>query len=141
MERWEPKSSSAQRRRKLVESAAESQGGVVNRPQLYGLGIARRQLCAGRRYPEPTRQAVRHTASGRRFFDSVWQPYDVSVEIHGIRLDLETWMADMDKQNAATLDGHRVLQIPNVALHVDADRFLDQLGEALRAGGWPGPDG
>lgn len=95
------------------------------------------RLCRRRGWPPPTRQQVRRLPSGRVFFDVVWEQFAVVVEIDGIQhLDAAVAAKDALKQNAATLDGARVLRIPNWALRADPEPFLDQVEAALIAGGW-----
>ncbi|MGQ0632224.1 MAG: DUF559 domain-containing protein [Sporichthyaceae bacterium] len=97
-------------------------------------------LCAQRGFPEPTRQVRRRAVSGIWIYDTVWETFGVTVEINGVQhLDPERAMKDALKQNAATLDGYIVLQVPNLALRVDPEPFLDQVASALRRGGWAGP--
>lgn len=94
-------------------------------------------LCARRGYPKPTRQQLVVLPSGRCYYDVVWEDYGVCVEIDGLQhLDAASATDDALKQNAATLKGGKVLRIPFYALRAHPDPFLDQLGEALRAGGW-----
>jgi very-short-patch-repair endonuclease len=95
------------------------------------------KLCRNRGWPPPTRQMMRQLPSGRVYFDVVWEQFRVVVEIDGIHhLDAAVAVKDALKQNAATLDGARVLRIPNWALRVDPEPFLDQVEAALIAGGW-----
>lgn len=98
------------------------------------------RLCAGRRFPKPARQRVRQGPNGAWRIDNDFDPYDLTVEIDGVQhLDVAEWMADALKQNVVTLEGRRVLRIPNLALRLAPDPWLDQIDMALRAGGWPGP--
>ncbi|MGQ0631865.1 MAG: DUF559 domain-containing protein [Sporichthyaceae bacterium] len=97
------------------------------------------RLCAGRGFPEPTRQVVRTTPSGRVVLDTAWDPFKVTVEIDGVQhLDPQAWIGDALKQNVVSLDGNVVLRIPNLALRLHPDAFLDQVDQALRRGGWTG---
>lgn len=124
------------RRRPLLRAlVGDVQGGVDSSGERE---FAR--LCRGRRFPEPTRQAMRLSPTGRVFYDAVWENYRVGAEIDGVQhLDPHAVMHDSLKQNALSLEGVTVLRIPVVALRVDPNPFLDQLDQALRAGGWPGP--
>lgn len=97
------------------------------------------QLCAARGFPEPSRQVARRTPSGRLILDTAWNPYRVTVEIDGLQhLEPGAVIGDALKQNVVSLDGHIVLRIPNLALRLDPEPFLDQVEQALRQGGWMG---
>lgn len=96
--------------------------------------------CRRRGYPEPTRQQMRVLPSGRRYYDVVWEPYSVKVELHGVQhLDVVAAGVDSLKGNAASLEGYTFLQIPFLAFRVDPEPYLDQVGAGLRAGGWSPP--
>lgn len=98
------------------------------------------RLCRGRGFPPPTRQVVRRSPTGRVFLDVYWEHYRVTVEIDGIQhTQLDALIHDSLKQNAMTLEGDTVLRVPVVALRVDPEPFLDQVEQALRRAGWPGP--
>lgn len=93
--------------------------------------------CRRRGYPKPDHQQMRQLPTGRVYYDSVWTRYGVKVEIHGAQhLDVEAAARDTLKQNAASLEGAVVICIPNHAFRTDPEPYLDQLGVALRAGGW-----
>jgi len=97
------------------------------------------RLCTERGLPAPDRQVRRRTDSGTWVYDNTWDAYGVTVEVDGSQhRDPAGWIPDALKQNAAALGGHVVLRIPNLALRVDPEPFLDQLEAALRAGGWSG---
>lgn len=123
------------RRRLLRGLAADLAGGIES--------ICERDfalMCRGRGYPEPTRQTIRYTESGRLVYDNDFDPYDVTAEIDGSQhLDPASWIGDAFKQNVVSLEGRTVIRIPNLALRLDPDPFFDQLGQALRRGGWTGP--
>lgn len=98
------------------------------------------KMCRRRGYPEPTRQTVRYTESGRLIYDNDFDPYDVTAEIDGSQhLDPSSWIGDALKQNVVSIEGRVVIRIPNLALKLCPDPFFDQLGQALRRGGWRGP--
>lgn len=123
------------RRQALRELAAAFAGGVET---LGEREFAR--LCAKRGFPTPIRQMRHDAKTGRVYLDVVWPQFRVTVEIDGIHhLDPAAWLSDALKQNAMSLEGHTVLRIPNLALRLDPEPFLDQLEVALRQGGWPGP--
>lgn len=99
------------------------------------------RMCRQRGYPEPTRQTVRYTKSGRLIIDNDFDPYLVTAEIDGSQhLDPSSWISDAFKQNVVSLEGRTVIRIPNLALLLDPDPLFDQLGQALRQAGWPGPE-
>jgi hypothetical protein len=98
------------------------------------------RLCAAHGLPEPTRQIVRYTPSGRRCLDSGWVNFDVSVEIDGAQhLDVVAAVPDALKQNAEALRGGIVLRIPVHALRTNPEPFFDQVKQALRLRGWRPP--
>lgn len=123
------------RRRGLRELAAAFAGGVET---LGEREFAR--LCAKRGFPSPIRQMRHDARTGRVYLDAVWPQFRVTVEIDGIQhLDPAAWLGDALKQNSMSLEGHTVLRIPNLALRLDPEPFLDQIEVALRQGGWAGP--
>ena len=97
--------------------------------------------CRRRGIPEPTRQVVRRTSSGRYVLDVYWEQWGVVVEIDGIQ---HTWadqvVGDALRQNEITLDDDVVLRVPLLGLRVAPDPFFDQIISALRAAGCPFPD-
>ncbi|MFG3703379.1 DUF559 domain-containing protein [Micromonospora sp. NPDC047670] len=124
------------RRRDLIrQTAADAAGGAHSLAELDFLGLVRR---AG--LPEPTRQAVRRDAAGRRRYIDVWfGRWRVHVEVDGGQhLDPSTAWADMRRQNDLWIDGDRVLRFPAWAVRQDPQAVIDQLRTALRAAGWPG---
>jgi hypothetical protein len=63
-----------------------------------------------RRYT-PTRQVVRETPSGRRYYDVDFDPYGVSVEVDGAQhLDAAAAVPDALKQNEAVIGGRTAPQ-------------------------------
>jgi very-short-patch-repair endonuclease len=93
--------------------------------------------CRRRRFPPYTRQVVRQLPSGRVRWDTVWDDYDLDVEIEGVQhLDAAAAMRDVLKQNAAALQGRVVLRIPNFAFRADPEPFLDQMATVFGARGW-----
>ena len=93
--------------------------------------------CRRRGYPKPDHQEMRYLPTGRVYYDSVWSRYRVKVEIHGAQhLDVAAATRDALKSNAAALEGAVLIQIPNHAFRTNPEPFLDQVGVALRAGGW-----
>jgi very-short-patch-repair endonuclease len=124
--RWAP-------RRSLLRSLRDELAGGIEAlgERDFATMVAKRGL------PTPDRQVRRQTEGGRWLWDNVWDTYRVRAEVDGSQhLEPKSWMNDALKQNAASLDGHVVLRIPNIALRLDPDPFLDQLEAALRRGGW-----
>jgi very-short-patch-repair endonuclease len=124
------------RRRRLLRDLALAVGGGIET-------LGEREfatLCTKRGLPAPDRQVRRRTDSGTWVYDNTWDVYGVTAEVDGSQhREPAAWIPDALKQNAAALGGHVVLRIPNLALRVDPEPFLDQLEAALRAGGWSGP--
>ena len=96
--------------------------------------------CRRRGIPEPTRQVVRRTRTGRYVLDVVWEQWGVVVEIDGIQ---HTWanqvVGDALRQNEITLSDDVVLRLPLLGLRVAPDPFFDQIISALAAAGCPFP--
>jgi very-short-patch-repair endonuclease len=94
--------------------------------------------CRRRGIPEPTRQVVRRTGSGRYVLDVVWEQWGVVVEIDGIQ---HTWanqvVGDALRQNELVLTDAMVLRLPLLGLRVNPDPFFEQIIGALRARGCP----
>jgi very-short-patch-repair endonuclease len=94
-------------------------------------------LLRRRGLPAPTRQCVRKDKRGRYYLDLHWPRYHLVVEIDGIHHAwAENIVGDALRQNALALDGDTVLRIPLLGLRLEAEAFLDQIEEGLRAGGW-----
>ncbi len=122
------------RRRSLIaQTATDSAGGAHSLPELEFLSLVRR---AG--LPEPTRQAVRRDASGRRrYLDAWFEEWRVHVEIDGGQhLDPATAWADMRRQNDLWQRGDRVLRFPAWAIRHAPAEVTTQLRTALLAAGW-----
>lgn len=123
------------RRRLLRALYADLAGGIESVGERdFALG------CRARGYPEPTRQTVRYTETGRLIYDNDFDPYDVTAEIDGSQhLDPSSWIGDALKQNVVSIEGRTVIRIPNLALRLCPEPFFEQLEQALRRGGWAGP--
>lgn len=121
------------RRRGLLRSLRDELAGGVEALGEHDFA----KLCVKRGLPPPDRQVRRPTESGRWIWDNVWDAYRTRAEIDGSQhLEPKAWIPDALKQNAGSLEGHVVLRIPNIALRLDPDPFLEQIEEALRRGGW-----
>ncbi|TCB96639.1 DUF559 domain-containing protein [Micromonospora zingiberis] len=122
------------RRRSLIgQTAADAAGGSHSLPELDFLRLVRH---AG--LPEPTRQAVRRDATGRRrYLDALFEEWQVHVEIDGSQhLDPATAWADMRRQNDLWQNGDRVLRFPAWAIRHHPTDVIAQLRAALLAAGW-----
>lgn len=83
--------------------------------------------------PEPTRQAAKTDARGRRrWIDAVWEEQKVMVEIDGAQhLDpLERW-DDMERDNDFTGDDYRVLRFPAWQVRRDPAHVARRIAAAL----------
>lgn len=97
------------------------------------------RLCRERGLPEPTRQALRTGAWGRRYLDAWWEEFGVHAEIDGAHHG--AGLAPVDdalRQNDVALQGAVSLRVPVLGLRVAPERFLDQVEAALRRRGWTG---
>ncbi|MEV2236628.1 DUF559 domain-containing protein [Micromonospora sp. NPDC049891] len=122
------------RRRSLIRrTAVDAAGGAHSLPELEFLALVRR---AG--LPEPTRQAVRRDAAGRRrYLDALFEEWGVLVEIDGGQhLHPATAWADMRRQNDLWQRGDRVLRFPAWAIRHAPTQVITQLRTALTAAGW-----
>lgn len=124
------------RRRELIRvTATDAAGGAHSLAEIDFLSLVRR---AG--LPEPSRQAIRRDAKGRRRYLDVWfAQWRVHVEIDGGQhLDPRTAWVDMQRQNDLWASGDRVLRFPAWAIRHNPETVATQLRAALRAAGWPG---
>ncbi|MFG2166117.1 DUF559 domain-containing protein [Micromonospora chersina] len=124
------------RRRELIRvTATDAAGGAHSLAEIDFLSLVRR---AG--LPEPSRQAIRWDAKGRRRYLDVWfAQWRVHVEIDGGQhLDPRTAWADMQRQNDLWASGDRVLRFPAWAIRHNPETVVTQLRTALRSAGWPG---
>lgn len=90
-----------------------------------------------RRYhlPEPDRQVRRVDGEGYRWLDAVWEWARLVAEIDGRwHMDVPAWWADMQRDNALTVDGYRVLRFPAFAVRDHPKVVADQIATALRQG-------
>ena len=101
----------------------------------FGRELRRRGL------PEPQRQVLRRGKDRRYYLDLYWPDYKLVVEIDGIHHSwVENVVGDALRQNALVLDDDKVLRVPLLGFRLCPDEFLDQIEEALAAGGWPRRD-
>lgn len=93
-------------------------------------------LCRAAGLPEPTRQAVRVTATGAAYLDVWWEDLHVIVEIEGAHHTQGlTAVGDALRQNDLVLRDHDIfLRLPVLGLRVDRAAFMAQVGAALELG-------
>lgn len=88
-------------------------------------------LCRRAGLPEPTRQAVRRTASGRIYLDLAWEDVGLVVEVDGGHHALALHpVDDALRQNEVSLNGEVVLRIPVLGLRLRPEAFEAQLAQA-----------
>jgi hypothetical protein len=100
------------------------------------------RLCREAGLPEPTRQAVRKDAAGRRrYLDLDWDAWSLAAEIDGRQhMEYVSWDADLDRQNEIVIPGNRtVLRFTSITVRARPMRFVDQVRRALLARGWDQP--
>jgi very-short-patch-repair endonuclease len=116
-----------------VAAVADASGGAES---IAEVDFAR--LCRRGRLPEPSRQAVRVDAAGRRRYRDVYfDTWGLHVEIDGAQhMEVRSWYADMRQQNEIVIAGERLLRFPAWMIRHKPDEVLDQVGAALRAAGW-----
>lgn len=120
------------RRWLLLRVAAEIQGGVRS---LTELDVAHAMRARG--LPEPTRQSIRTSASGRQYLDCEYDAYDLTVEIDGPQHDEPVHrLADVLRDLEQVRDGSTVLRIPSPAWRLNREAVLDALEQVFRARGW-----
>lgn len=121
------------RRRVILAAAADAAGGSHSLPEIeFVRGLRRARL------PQPTRQAVRRDADGRRrYLDAEFDGYGLVVEIDGGQhTDVRRWWADMRRQNDLWVAGERVLRFPAFVIRHRPGQWIPQIRAALVAGGW-----
>jgi hypothetical protein len=118
-------------RRLLAAALADIRGGAGALSEIdFG------KLCRQYGLPEPIRQQIRRDRDGRRrYLDAEFRARDgstVVVEVDGaVHLLVRTYWDDMDRQNAFTLQGDRVLRYPTVAFYLQPARVAHEIGAAL----------
>jgi very-short-patch-repair endonuclease len=117
------------RRRALMRATlADVAGGAEALSELDFCDLLRRY-----RLPEPDRQARRADGQGYRWLDAVWEWARLIVEIDGRwHMDVRAWWADMQRDNALTVDGYRVLRFPAFAVRENPKAVAGQIARALR---------
>ena len=90
--------------------------------------------------PPPSRQVLRCDRAKRYYLDLYWDEHGLVVEIDGIHHSWATSVVgDALRQNSFVIAGDRVLRLPLLGLRLEPEAFLDQIEEALVAGGWRRP--
>lgn len=94
-------------------------------------------LCRKHGLPEPDRQAVRRTSTGKAYLDVYWSQYGLVVEVDGIHhLAAPAVVGDALRQNEISLASDTVLRLPLLGLRVAPENFMRQVRQGLVAGGW-----
>lgn len=123
------------KRRMLVNELVIEVGGGAE--SLGEVDFARE--CRARGFPEPSRQSVRRSPTGRYFLDVEWRAYGVVLEIDGIQ---HSWaqnaVDEALRQNSLSISGALVLHLPLAGLRWAPDDFFAQIDVALRSRGWAG---
>jgi hypothetical protein len=121
-------------RRLLVGVLADVADGVRS---MNELDFAR--WCRDRGLPEPSRQTVRQSATGRRFLDVEWVALGVRLEVQGAghaRL-LNALSDDVRLMDLAAEEGAAV-SVSVLSLRVDPEPLFASLARLLQARGWRG---
>ena len=128
----------ALRRRKLIKEAIGDIAGGSH--ALSELDFTRRVIRAFR-LPEPSRQAARRDAKGRRrWTDVLWDDYKVVVEIDGAQHaedPLQRW-EDMERDIDLGLNGYLTLRFPAWLIRAEPEYVARKILEALRRAGYRG---
>lgn len=96
------------------------------------------RLCRENGLPEPTRQSsVRDVTGRRRYRDAYFEEWQLHVEIDGAQhLDVQSWWADMQRQNDMWIAGDRVLRFPAWAVRNEPAKVVVAVRLALINAGW-----
>lgn len=93
-----------------------------------------------RGWPEPDRQVVVVTSTGRIHLDVRFSRYGTLAEINGVQhYEGLAPVEDALRRNNHAIGTDTALEIPALGLVLTPEPFLDQVEAALRKGGWPGP--
>lgn len=92
------------------------------------------RLCRKRGLPEPTRQVVRSTSTGRIYLDVWWEELQLGAEVEGgHHTQGLNAVDDALRQNEVVLQNGTLLRLPVLGLRLAPDRFMDQVAAAHRA--------
>jgi very-short-patch-repair endonuclease len=121
------------RRRVIVAAVADAACGAES---VSEIDLAR--LCRRAGLPEPSRQAVRRDAMGRRRYrDAYFDEWGVHVEVDGGQhMDVRAWYADMRQHNEIIIAGERLLRFSSWMIRHRPDEVLAQIRAALITAGW-----
>jgi very-short-patch-repair endonuclease len=126
------------RRRKLIR---ETIGDISGGSQALSELDFTRQVIRAFRLPEPSRQAARRDAKGRRrWTDVAWESYKIVVEIDGAQHTadpLQRW-DDMERDIDLGLDGCQTLRFPAWLVRANPGYVAAKILKALRRAGYPG---
>lgn len=99
------------------------------------------RLCRRAGLPEPARQRVVRRPGGRAVLDVEWDLWRVAAEIDGMHhMEVATWMADAWRHNDVVAGDRTLLRFSHLAVRLESDRVVAQVGAALMSRGWV-PDG
>jgi very-short-patch-repair endonuclease len=125
-------------RRKLI---GETIGDIAGGSQALSELDFTRQVIRAFRLPEPSRQAARRDARGRRrWTDVMWDDYKIVVEIDGAQHaadPLQRW-DDMERDIDLGLDGYQSLRFPAWLVRANPEYVARKILEALRRAGYQG---
>lgn len=128
----------ALRRRKLIrEAIADISGGSQALSELDFT----RQVVRAFGLPQPTRQAARRDAQGRRrWTDVTWDSYQVVVEIDGAQHaeDPRQRWDDMERDIDLGLDGYQTLRFPAWLVRANPGLVARKVIQVLRRAGYNG---
>jgi Protein of unknown function (DUF559) len=100
-----------------------------------------RQVIRAFRLPEPSRQAARRDAKGRRrWTDVTWDAFGIVVEIDGAQHTedpLQRW-DDMERDLDLGLDGYQTLRFPAWLVRTNPEYVAHKILAALRRAGYRG---
>jgi len=121
------------RRQLILEAVADAAGGAES---IAEIDFAR--VCRRYGLPEPSRQAVRSDAAGRRRYRDVYfDRWRLQVEIDGAQhMQVSSWYADMRQQNEITIAGERLLRFPAWMIRHKPGEAVAQIHAALTLAGW-----
>ncbi len=126
------------RRRKLI---LETLGDIAGGAQALSELDFTRSVVRAFRLPEPTRQAARRDARGRRRWTDVsWDEYQLAVEIDGAQHTedpLQRW-DDMARDIDLGAGGYRTLRFPAWLVRTDPEQVARTIRQALHRAGYRG---
>jgi very-short-patch-repair endonuclease len=125
-------------RRKLI---GETIGDIAGGSQALSELDFTRQVIRAFRLPEPSRQAARRDARGRRrWTDVMWDDYKIVVEIDGAQHTtdpLQRW-DDMERDLDLGLGGYQTLRFPAWLVRTKPEYVARKILETLRRAGYQG---